>query len=1068
MNQNKYNEFENSNSNEEKKNKKSNSNLLALQQQYNDESKRQFLQKTQQNPLKPQHQIQSNQYIQQQVPINPQQQQVPIVQQQQHPHLYQQPPPPPQHLNNPYANPAPQLIPYQPQMVYPIQHINQNYISQIPPQHLYPNFPNNMNHMPINKMEKVGLSPNQMLPQMVNLSKKKPLSRINNNSRQKDISSSPTITDSDSNSFLDKTPKYVKVSKNIEKKDQSQVNKDKIISKLTKQLQFYKELANRYTPKNQLNEIVVPVGEISLKEESGSLTNELRRIGSEKSSSNISSTGSEQNEKASLNIKNLEGSYRVNIFDDDYIIKTNWYINSLYHRKTEDDPGYEKKKKLKNKKFLNSLLKYPYYNDFQKQKATSYVKMMIVDEEKRTLEKAKKRNQTESINENIDNELETKNKQTKKFNEKNYSHNLRKSMAFFKLHDYIFNTNEFIEDEVDDELNQSLLLKKIISHINSKLPKYSQLNFLKDLYYKELYISLPCFDIETLENCLEEILIVDPKTEKVTIKLVGKNIKDKLANVIILLLITKMSSQTIKYSDKIPEEKNSTMDHFLEFGINLLLATDPENYISEHTISALCFLKTACFFSADFKFIFDFVTGNFIVELSNFIYQLALKFGLFDLKSNPDIMKDKLRLSHCEKLQLHIIKVAKLARISNSHLDFMKDVDMEVDIQKVFNTKYQCNNQLDSIVVECSLKNIELLTLINDCYSLFYTSNNPVLDLKQITERISTLNEFVSKTCSFEQWEKPGKNTFKISNGMLLVDRAILVNTLYFEFICIHRAALLRLYQVLEMAAKDQYIDDHTLFNKDMVVSHLFLSVTLSIGSVLMLEKYVKQNEYKGYIVSKEALLVGKCISAVFTKLLLTLVAFTVRTYIYRLHLYNSALNDKKKNYMNEINLADTVLGMISHILFKTCKLYSKKYRFTYYKSFKLCIFLDYFKEIYNDGSLYNHLFQTKKNFDTDTPLPENILNHKLMKMVFAGDFITTLLKGLFDILMQDQVQDFLKDKSDTRTSSTGSTDYENEQEEEKRRAHDDDNFVFDSFSFEALFKNSNFDDFDFFDKDFF
>ncbi|OBA25382.1 hypothetical protein HANVADRAFT_3810, partial [Hanseniaspora valbyensis NRRL Y-1626] len=639
-----------------KKNKKSNINLLALQQQYNDQSKRQFLQKTQQNPLSPQHQIQSNQYIQQQVPINPQQQQqVPIVQQQQHqqlpiaqqqhPLLYQQQP---QHINNLYANPAPQLIPYQPQMVYPIQHINQNYISQIPPQHLYPNFPNSINHMPINKMEKVGLSPNQMLPQMVNLSKKKPLSRINNNNnnnRQKDISSSPTIIDSDSNSFLDKTPKYVKISKNIEKKDQSQVNKDKIIAKLTKQLQFYKELANRYNPKNQLNEIVVPVGEISLKEESGTTTGELRRIGSEKSSSNISSTGSEQNEKASLNIKNLEGSYRVNIFDDDHIIKNNWYINSLYHRKTEDDPGYEKKKKLKNKKFFNRLLKYPYYNDFQKQKATSYVKMMIVDEEKRTLEKAKKRNHADSFNEHKENELEKKNKQ-KIINEKNYAHNLRKSMAFFKLHDYIFNTNEFIEDEVDDELNQSPLLKKIIFHINSKLPKYSQLNFLKDLYYKELYISLTCFDIEILENCLEEILIVDTKTDKVTIKLVGKNIKDKLANVIILLLITKMSSQTIKYIDKIPEEKNSTMDHFLEFGINIILATDPENYRSEHTISALCFLRTACFFSADFKFTFDFVTGDFIVELSNFIYQLALKFGLFNLKSNPDIMKDKSRLSH--------------------------------------------------------------------------------------------------------------------------------------------------------------------------------------------------------------------------------------------------------------------------------------------------------------------------------------------------------------------------------------------------------------------------------------
>lgn len=1018
--------------------------LLDLQKKYNEDSKRIFLSKStaehtqrpaSQSEISPPHALlmQPKQHVlhAQQTVIHPQQHvlQPPTNQKPAIQHTVIQPP-----MSHTFLASSTNLNQFHNPIIHHVSQSGQGYFpQQLDSQPVYPSFSNMPPPLNISSSDNIFVTHNQMLPRMT-VSQRATAQRNNSELNDEDDHSLAGthysgINIPSSSKYL-KKPETLDVynsnvfkTKSLNKK--SHTAKDQIILKLSKQLQVYKNLASKYTPKDELEKIKDE--ELLLNEPANFKSLALVNVESDKSASN-SSIGSDQNGKIDLKLNTLNYYADSNIFEDNFVFEKNWYINSLY--KQTDEPIENK-----NKEFYKSLLKFPYVNNFQKEKATHYIGRLIYDDE--------------NSSKRTEDQVEQKNKE---------EDSLKHLLNSFTFDDEDCSDN-CVENEVENE-TPSPYLAKIIQLLNTKLPKYKLLKFLKKFYFNELYISLPCFDITALEFFLKEVLVVDPITDAVTVKLEGTNIRDKIANIAIICLILKVSDMVIKHRNKTPIKDGISEKHLLKTAIILLTATDPENYQSEHVISGLSLVWSVCCFLPDSKYFFNFIAGNSTVKLAHYIYRISLKFELFDLGDKPELQNNALRYSHCEKIQIFVIKMIKIAKFSNGHTKELKDIDDESKTQKLFTAKYHCNNELDTLLITTSLKFVKFLTLLNDCYSILYSSNNGGVSLKQITRKLDILNNYVTKTCSFEQWCTPGLDFTTIGEDAIIVDKAVLTNTLYLDWICLHRATVLRIYHVLIMAVKDKFINENIVFDREIAVNHLFLSVSLSIGSVLMLEKYVK-GQYKGFIVASETITIGKFVSMVFNKIILTLISFTIRVYVYRLYLYKLILNDKQYDHLRDLELTDLILKKISQVLFKTCKLYSKKYRFYYFKSFKFCLFLDFFQQLYNDGTLYNHLFQTNTKFDPDSPLPEYIVNHKLMRMVFEGDFLK-LGTSITDLLNDVQVQEFLKEREETNTSSesilfdnmvTSDADVQN---------------VFDDFSFASLFKDINFEYLDIFNKDFF
>ncbi|XBW37601.1 hypothetical protein QEN19_003182 [Hanseniaspora menglaensis] len=833
--------------------------------------------------------------------------------------------------------------------------------------------------------------------------------------------------ESDSSSTTSGLKRHSISSKSVE----SVVDKDELILQLQDQVQFYKEQVFKYKAKDETEnrEARSIVSNLAIERRSSSAP-KLKKSDSKRTLNDLIG-GSDQSEKELINDALLPANVKENIFEDDYIVKRDKYINNTFTKNINGN---------KNISFYQKMVDFKYNDEFQKKQANAFIKLIIKDENNINFYRAEDKEKNEhSVNE---------------------AHDLKSVLYPFKFaNDKTDYKNIFVENEVLDQ--PTILLNKIIETLNSKLPHYESMNFLKTLYIKELYVSMPCFDLAVLESFLNEVLVVDKNTGKITVNLAGSNIKDKLANIAVLCLLFKISTSVLKYSNtKFNDNLLSNEDYF-ELAVNILFATDPENYQSEHIISALSLVWAVYFFLPNSNPLHDSLTSSSNAELAVYIFEISLKFDIFNLHKLPSVVSNPLRLSHLRKLKVFIIKLIYCEKVANGNISYIQNLDLSSYLADLFNTDGEYCDDLDKLVHSTSMNKLRFLSLINDCYKLFYTSSKENFSIRELTFKIDFLNEFVANVCAFDHWLTPGTDFLFIGENKIVVDKAKATNTLYFEWLCFHRASVIRLYHVLIVETKKEYLSENSIGNKNMLISNLFMLISLSVGAVLMIEKYFK-HDYDDYVARGASIALAKCVSMGFGKIICSLLSFTIRTYVYRIYLYSKLLNEKNHKFLSEIKLADSFLEMMSKFLFKTCRLYSKRYRFYYFKSFKFCLFLDYFEKIYEDGTLYNQLFQSKENFDPKTPVPDYILNHNLMRRFVSSDFVTVLLKGVFDIMSQEQVQAFLNESEDLRSTSEPLI-YNDKiivgLKSEK---------IYDEFSFGPLFETIDIDQIDMFQNNFF
>lgn len=100
---------------------------------------------------------------------------------------------------------------------------------------------------------------------------------------------------------------------------------------------------------------------------------------------------------------------------------------------------------------------------------------------------------------------------------------------------------KFIEDRCVNGQYSPILLG-YINRIQHELPSMDTIRKLLDNFYRKMYPIWPFIDIDLFEECIQEIIRVNPSNpHKVILNLGTKNIKKKLVNIAILYLILQLS-----------------------------------------------------------------------------------------------------------------------------------------------------------------------------------------------------------------------------------------------------------------------------------------------------------------------------------------------------------------------------------------------------------------------------------------------------------------------------------------------------------------------------------------------
>ena len=802
-------------------------------------------------------------------------------------------------------------------------------------------------------------------------------------------------------------------------------NKDSIIQRLSNQVNFYKELARKYTPKE---EFIVFSKDF---EDIRDVVNVKNPPSSSNSSSNHNSNSycgfndmqSEDHGETTKNINNVDVLVpltfkdekitkisNLDIFSDDELFSKENFLHfqsfNNINSKNNNNSDFDVLK------FFTCLLNNNFNNNYQKKQTARFIQIF------------------KKIEFNIE-EPGEKEKREQAKNGSNSAWEIFLPFLFPGLE-----SCSMVEDEIID--TPSPYLSKIIEYVNQILPSYSLMTKLKLFYYSEIYALTPCFEIPVLEDYIKKILRVNIITDKVTLNLEGTDIRNKIAYLSILfsiLLISEAASEPLisdgqKNKNNIEKEKQlldgeqeTLHDSLFNAAIKLAASSNPLEDPTLHKLSAISELWIILTFvpesvtqtNTDSKRNADLLTF-FIMKMARTcgINERSISLMTTDVKQLS--MEDKSFINHCKKLVLSTaqisflqnnfsnqtnipLKIDNINKFQNFLIDTEKKNEADENIILIKNEETEENKTsfssssshpkdifidntdiLDDCMFRLAFKKLRLLTLIGQCYNIF----SGCVSLNELNEKISDLDAFVEKNCNIKTWKAATeKDVIVLDNGVARLNLCTNENRLKFNSLCDFNISLLKMYQALIASFQKAIIRGQSHKYNSLYYEYHFKIFKVTFDSIVILNDYSRA-KFEPFIGKLESQHIASTTNKLFLRVLMTILEFICKIYTYKIYLHSLLFSHengeedelRKKNFED----CDKSLQFLLSIFMKNTSFYSKQYRFQYYDSFKICLFFDFFKKIYLNGSLFNYIFDTDLTFDPEKPLEEFILNHPLLK----------------------------------------------------------------------------------------
>ncbi|OBA29202.1 hypothetical protein HANVADRAFT_51107 [Hanseniaspora valbyensis NRRL Y-1626] len=863
-------------------------------------------------------------------------------------------------------------------------------------------------------------------------------------------------------------------------------NKDSLILRLSKQLQFYKDLACKHTPKreltlfaNDLEEIDYALGVRTLKKGANIDLNSNNNINSGNTSTTPLPSNSEPD--VYLSMQKKCAPLDVNIFSDAYLFKTDYYINTfLLKPKLNFQAGKTKDKNvtsnsIKEEEAVTIVANTQRQSSENENEKDGFFQMRQSDSENNAW--LSKNSSDIKLNEFIQSNSRDKDfkmcsfqkKQTRLFIKRiKESANRDRWKSSSSVYSRMFDnfqfegiTNNTVEDCVDPEKGMSPLLTKIIETVNKALPDYKTVTILKKFYYTDIFPDLPFLCIQEFENFLKECLFEDEKTGKAYIKLENERIKEKICFVAILLLIQGSSIFLIRMNKD--SEVSKKMSYFPVFDaeislpIKLIMSTNPLIEPSKIELYALLNVWVNYFFIPNPMYSPDIASAIPTDFMAKFVSNLASNMGIRPLNGEVDTLgideedseNIESRTNLRKQLAIFTSGIVCIEEVLKGQAFNFKIVSKEKEaVEEYLKTIHMKEKDIyQTFVYNLSLTKVFILNLVKECNSIIASGENNV-NVTLLEKKLEYCQSVIQPKLDVKYFRSQDANDYLTITSETKINKNVCINKLVFDINCFQKFSLLKIYNILVVISEEAYYAEQKEIAEPIFIKYVKLSLDLSIESILLLNDYIT-GKYGAYVDKAESITVGLAVTNLFSKVMTTFLQLISKFYVCKIYLQIKLVNENSTDakLINDNISVGIIIDKLSELLFLTLDLYSLKYRYYYFNSFKICLFFSYYKKIHENGTIFNHIFQSSHHYEPNGKIPDEIKEHFLIKRLTAGNSFMDSFEYILNLLNEDKVTDFLKNQGKNK----------NIKKKHKRK-----NIVDDPSLFEENSDNSDNIDFDF------
>lgn len=559
------------------------------------------------------------------------------------------------------------------------------------------------------------------------------------------------------------------------------------------------------------------------------------------------------------------------------------------------------------------------------------------------------------------------------------NNNERKTMEMNKIlkslipwtHDSNDNYHEsnIFENFVNKDDNYSTILMEFINDLEIFLPPLYVVLQYKQHFMENIYVLLPYFDIETFNDFIMDTLTIDPNDiQRCKINLRKYDIRQKLENIIILLLIVKVSYMSLILIDD-GESLNNIDSHVsadilhkypignevMVFALRLLVAENWAACPNENIITILMYIWSYYVFSPDEGEIFMDAGTH---AISNTIIMLASAIGLH--RDPLDYLqitetKDKRLINQRRLLWLSVISMTGFEsalngfRVPTNNLleSFINVNDIESydhyihrilnDIPKSSRTR-EFSKHLHDMVLRRTI-----LSLLHQKINRLTMSYSKSVTLWEIEESLAALDKYEQETDRNTEPENvPGKSSTNSQEDKMSQLSIILARpTLLFVMKILNRILQVRTSYALMIFFEDKCVNDKSFlkhFNR-----YLQLTIYYNLGLIRLYEKYYYETEHdENY---KKLSKLNKYYISKFLQLGLPTAMFTILVIITRLELSHSVLMkgegsdvhiDDDDNAIAKSAILMNICNLLKPILKRMNRTATMNIKFLYFSTFKI------------------------------------------------------------------------------------------------------------------------------------
>lgn len=750
-------------------------------------------------------------------------------------------------------------------------------------------------------------------------------------------------------------------------------NKDALILRLSKQLEFYKDLACKYTPKDKLSLFSEETHSIDYA--LGSRT--LKKVNIVQKDNAIVHPFTNEDDQYILQLKRNNDNFLYGIFTDMYIFKSDDYVNTLFFKRNKTNSLDTKKDDIS---FITSLLSnQTFKSEFQKAQSLKFTQAL------------------------------------------NFENSIMGKKEFYNPFTGFFNTFNFdnvrentIENVIENE--PSDLLRNIIHLLNNTLPSRSFIQKLKKEYFENLYPEFPFLDVDFFEHTLLNVLNFD--NERVFLHLGKNDIHNKICMIGLLFSILYLAY--LNENNNVDFD-NDIIDQYLEIAMKLLLSTDVLCNPTEHKFSLLCQIWVCLTITPQSKFSEDITKRTPTGSLVGVITSVAsdLKIGLdSDLDERAERVPSGLGIFR-KKLSLAYTIITLIEGIlKNGAKENNKFPNLSFNDQT---TQLYSTNELENEFFKFAALRNHLYKLIYDVMTMFTKtrsneSNDYVehVDLSLLRHKITKLFQFVDEAFPFNKMTKVSTGNemlyFPSSLRTYSVNKALVKNMYTINCWITSRAVISRVYHVVMVSCEHWAFEGFNSTANKWFMYFIIESLKHSMDLLVTIRK-IHNKEYKDYLAGVQTLFLEYIVLYSYSKAFVVLLQFVGKCFVFKIYLQRMVLNegDNSTKLKVEMHLIKEMRDVSSSVLFEALHEYSNLYRFKRYKCFKLCLFFDFFRQIYKDDTLFNTMFETNDRYDPNAPLSDEVCNSYLMRDFLKFYDYLDHLKTMTEYFRTDSIQDYLK-----------------------------------------------------------